>query len=182
MKAGRRLPDGKERARGGAGTIAVVAAVIELDGKYLIARRRAGKANAGFWEFPGGKIEPGESPRAALVRELMEEFGVRIEAGSPFLQTAADLPEGGRIDLLAFMANLPESERAREKFSRSADHDLTVWADAGDLPRYRFTEADAGVVNELIRMRKGAPTRRSGRASRDKKPDRPYNGIREDGE
>lgn len=56
----------------------VVAAVIERDGSYLACRRRAGKAAAGRWEFPGGKVEHGETPHAALEREIGEELGVGI--------------------------------------------------------------------------------------------------------
>ncbi|CAN5250221.1 (deoxy)nucleoside triphosphate pyrophosphohydrolase [soil metagenome] len=56
----------------------VAAALIDPDGRVLVQRRPAGKAMAGLWEFPGGKVEPGESPEAALVRELAEELGVRV--------------------------------------------------------------------------------------------------------
>jgi 8-oxo-dGTP diphosphatase len=55
------------------------------DGQVLFAQRPPGKAYAGYWEFPGGKIEPGESSHAALVRELEEELGVRVTAALPWL-------------------------------------------------------------------------------------------------
>ncbi|MGB3146507.1 MAG: 8-oxo-dGTP diphosphatase MutT [Paracoccaceae bacterium] len=51
-------------------------ALIDSDGRVLLARRPAGKSLAGLWEFPGGKVEPGESPEAALIRELKEELGI----------------------------------------------------------------------------------------------------------
>lgn len=51
-------------------------ALVDFDGRVLIAQRPAGKAMAGLWEFPGGKIEPGETPEAALIRELKEELGI----------------------------------------------------------------------------------------------------------
>ncbi len=59
-------------------TLVVVAAValVDVDGRVLIARRPEGKAMAGLWEFPGGKVEQGESPEAALIRELHEELGI----------------------------------------------------------------------------------------------------------
>ncbi len=62
----------------GALNLVIVAAValIDVDGRVLIARRPAGKAMAGLWEFPGGKLDPGETPEAALVRELQEELGI----------------------------------------------------------------------------------------------------------
>ena len=66
--------------------IEVVAAVLERDdGSFLLAQRPAGKVYAGYWEFPGGKVEPNESPRAALARELHEELGVEIERAYPWL-------------------------------------------------------------------------------------------------
>ena len=51
-------------------------ALVDADGRVLIAQRPEGKAMAGLWEFPGGKIEPGETPEVALVRELKEELGI----------------------------------------------------------------------------------------------------------
>jgi mutator protein MutT len=60
--------------------IRVVAAVIERDGRYLVARRPEGKRHSGLWEFPGGKVEPGESDAEATRRELREELGVEVQA------------------------------------------------------------------------------------------------------
>ena len=62
------------------GAVRVVAAVVERDGRLLLCRRPAGKAMAGLWEFPGGKIGPGETPEACLVRELREELGLDVAA------------------------------------------------------------------------------------------------------
>ena len=53
-------------------------ALVDPDGRVLLARRPAGKPLAGLWEFPGGKVEPGETPERALIRELEEELGIRI--------------------------------------------------------------------------------------------------------
>lgn len=55
-------------------------ALIDTDGRVLLARRPEGKAMAGLWEFPGGKVEPGETPEAALIRELDEELGISTHA------------------------------------------------------------------------------------------------------
>jgi len=66
--------------------IAVVAAVLQQpDGRFLLAQRPQGKVYAGYWEFPGGKVEPGETPLQALVRELHEELGIDVTAAYPWL-------------------------------------------------------------------------------------------------
>ena len=64
----------------------VVAGVLERDGKILICRRRADQPHPLKWEFPGGKLEAGESPEAALIRELREELGIESEAGSEIMR------------------------------------------------------------------------------------------------
>jgi len=63
----------------------VAAAVIERPGEFLLAQRPAGKPYPGYWEFPGGKIEPGEDPRSALVRELREELGIEVREATPWI-------------------------------------------------------------------------------------------------
>src|ERR1700759_4200040 len=64
-------------------TLVVACALIDADKRVLIAQRPPGKALAGLWEFPGGKLEPGERPEAALIRELPEEIGINV--AEPFL-------------------------------------------------------------------------------------------------
>ena len=58
----------------------VAAALVDGDGRVLVQQRPAGTAMAGLWEFPGGKVEPGETPESALIRELAEELGIDVEA------------------------------------------------------------------------------------------------------
>ena len=60
--------------------IVVAAALVDGDGRVLVQQRRPDRAMAGLWEFPGGKVEPGETPEAALIRELREELGIATEA------------------------------------------------------------------------------------------------------
>jgi len=75
--------------------IDVAAAVIlRPDGSFLMARRPAGKLYAGYWEFPGGKIEPGEAPAAAIARELHEELGIDIGAACPWITRVFEYPHG----------------------------------------------------------------------------------------
>ncbi|WP_425542961.1 (deoxy)nucleoside triphosphate pyrophosphohydrolase [Brevundimonas kwangchunensis] len=72
-------------------TVLVVAvALIDTDGRVLIAQRPEGKQLAGLWEFPGGKVEPGERPEAALIRELKEELGIDVTEAclAPFVFTS----------------------------------------------------------------------------------------------
>jgi len=72
-------------------TVLVVAvALIDLDGRILIAKRPEGKQLAGLWEFPGGKVEPGERPEQALIRELKEELGIDVKEAclAPFVFTS----------------------------------------------------------------------------------------------
>jgi 8-oxo-dGTP diphosphatase len=77
--------------------ILLVAAValIDPDGRVLLAERPEGKHLAGFWEFPGGKVQPGETPEAALIRELTEEIGIDVEASclAPFTFASHAYPE-----------------------------------------------------------------------------------------
>ena len=75
--------------------IEVAAAVIQrADGAFLLAQRPVGKVYAGYWEFPGGKIEPGEAPHAALARELHEELGIEVRASYPWITRVYTYPHG----------------------------------------------------------------------------------------
>jgi len=70
----------------GSSVLVVAVALIDTDGRVLLARRPAGKSMAGLWEFPGGKVRPGELPEAALIRELREELSIDVTASclAPF--------------------------------------------------------------------------------------------------
>jgi 8-oxo-dGTP diphosphatase len=91
--ASRRTPDGDAPGR----PIVLVAAValIDADGRVLLAERPAGKPLAGLWEFPGGKAQPGETPEAALIRELGEELGIDVHASclAPFTFASYGYPD-----------------------------------------------------------------------------------------
>ncbi|KIU29470.1 NTP pyrophosphohydrolase [Sphingomonas melonis] len=87
---------------GGAVTLlpVVAAAMLDGEGRVLLQRRPPGKQMADLWEFPGGKIDPGERPEAALVRELAEELGIVVDQGGCVPLTFASAPLGGRHLLL----------------------------------------------------------------------------------
>jgi len=124
----------------------VVAAVIERDGQILAARRTGPPALAGQWEFPGGKVEPGESDIAALVRECVEEIGVRIAVGErigPQYATA-----GGAMVVRTFLATLEAGEPEPEL---RGSHDALAWvrpgtAEARALP---WLEGDLLILDAL---------------------------------
>jgi 8-oxo-dGTP diphosphatase len=78
----------------------VAAALIDAEGRILMQRRPAGKAHAGLWEFPGGKIEPGETPEQALARELEEELGIAVTVADLAPLAFASVPAGARTLLL----------------------------------------------------------------------------------
>ncbi len=83
------------------GSLVVVAvALIDADGRLLVQQRPQGKAMAGLWEFPGGKVEPGEIPEAALIRELREELGIDVEKACLAPACFASEPLGDRHMLL----------------------------------------------------------------------------------
>jgi 8-oxo-dGTP diphosphatase len=80
--------------------IVVAAALIDADGRLLVQRRPEGKPMAGLWEFPGGKVEPGETPEAALIRELGEELGIATQASCLAPAVFASEPVGDRHMIL----------------------------------------------------------------------------------
>jgi mutator protein MutT len=121
----------------------VAAAVIESEAGVLITRRKAGGRFGGLWEFPGGKVEPGESPPAALVREIREELGLTVEVGEP-LGVFPYREAEGDLEILAFRASVKGGEVAL------VDHDLFLWARIRDLDPSGFAPADIPIV-ELVR-------------------------------
>jgi 8-oxo-dGTP diphosphatase len=86
-------------------TIIVTAAVVERDGRFLVTRRPDGVHLGGYWEFPGGKCETGETLEASLLRELREELGVTAVVGKEFLETSHTYPER-RVELHFFSVSL----------------------------------------------------------------------------
>lgn len=121
----------------------VVAAVIrDPESRVLLARRPADKHMGGLWEFPGGKIRDGESPAAALARELREELGVEASIDEPLTFAVHEEP-GLRILLLFFAARLisgrPVGREGQE----------VRWVRPAELPAYPTPPADAALIAEL---------------------------------
>lgn len=121
----------------------VTAAVIEKDGKILIAQRKAGDALAGKWEFPGGKLEPGETPEACLRRELAEEFGVDTEIGA-FVCASRFEYKHTHIELLVYRARHVAGE------FKLNDHAAIAWVAPGELKGYDLSSADIPVIDHLL--------------------------------
>ena len=119
----------------------VVAAVIEDDGAVLACRRRPGKAAAGRWEFPGGKVEAGESPEQALTREIREELGIGIRIVSHLTSDVT-----GPIRLVCLLAEL-DSVRPVS----STDHDELRWVARERLGELEWADADWPAVRLLSR-------------------------------
>ena len=121
----------------------VVAALIVRDGKVLICQRTQHQPMALKWEFPGGKIEPGEQPKAALKRELEEELGINADIGDEVAQIRHQYRRGGVVELRFYEVHEFNGELENRIFKEIR------WAELGDLPSYDFLEADLGLVRDL---------------------------------
>lgn len=122
----------------------VVAAVIQRGGRVLACQRSRNSKFALKWEFPGGKVEPGETPQAALGRELMEELGVRAKIDGEIYRTRhkyADMQE--TVELIFFEARLESEEIQNRVFEKIA------WAEPKLLKDLDFLEADTELVRKL---------------------------------
>ena len=124
--------------------IDVAAAVIEnREGRILIARRKAEITLGGYWEFPGGKIESGETPAVCAARELREEMDIHIEAGEVIAETVYDY--GNRVvHLVAVRAILLGGH------IKLHDHDDIRWVTPAEMGDYLFAPADETIVEMLI--------------------------------
>lgn len=123
--------------------IDVAAAVIEnREGRFLIARRKPEIFLGGYWEFPGGKLEPGETPFACAAREMNEEMDVHIETGEILTETTYDY--GTKvIHLIAVRAILLAGRM------RLHDHDDIRWVTVSEMDDYLFAPADEAIVEKL---------------------------------
>ncbi len=128
--------------------IVAAAALVDADGRLLVQRRPAGKALAGLWEFPGGKLEPGERPEQALRRELREELGIETDETCLAPAAFASHPLGDRHLILLLFAcrkwrGIPEPLEA----------EALRWARVAELYSLPMPDADRpllGLLDELL--------------------------------
>lgn len=124
--------------------IEVAAAIVtDVEGRILIAKRRPDKTQGGLWEFPGGKLEPGETPEACIRRELREEMDIEVEPGDEFGMNEHRY-EAVHIRLLAYRAAY------RSGSFRLTDHDEYRWVRPDELAGYAFAPADVPFVRRLM--------------------------------
>lgn len=123
--------------------IQVTAAILWNADRVMIARRKPGIKYAGFWEFPGGKVERGESPESCLVRELEEEFSISVGIEEFFAENIHAYPDR-TVQLLAFTV------RWLDGVLNPVDHDALKWVPPSGLGAYEMLPADRPLVEKLV--------------------------------
>lgn len=118
----------------------IAIAVVEQDGCYLVGRRPQGVPLAGLWEFPGGKVEPGETPQQAAARECSEEAGLKVKVGSAY-PTVDHQYDHGRVSLHFFACQpLDRNAVPRPPYE---------WVPARNLGELSFPAANEALIREL---------------------------------
>ena len=124
-------------------TIRVVAAVLERDGQYLITQRRASAVLPLMWEFPGGRVEAGETDAAALKREVRHRLGVDIEVGQ-LISFVSHPYERYVVDLYLYECRIQSGELQTLAVNASK------WVTSAEFDQYPFTPADEASMNKLL--------------------------------
>jgi 8-oxo-dGTP diphosphatase len=122
----------------------VVAAVMIHNDKILGCRRGSHKDAAGMWEFPGGKVEPGESPKQALSREIWEELSLEVKPWRMLDRSLTHVNERLSIDLECWVVFLDHAPNLI-----SSDHDAFVWLSPDELSQYSWAKPDWPAVKKL---------------------------------
>jgi 8-oxo-dGTP diphosphatase len=122
-------------------------ALVDTDGRVLVAQRPAGKAMAGLWEFPGGKIEPGEPPEQSLVRELREELGivVNVDCLAPLTFASHAYPDFHLLMPLYVC-------RRWEGTVRALEGQKITWVRPNRLREYPMPPADEPLISHLMQL------------------------------
>ena len=123
--------------------IKVVAAILQKEDKILIARKKEGKPLAGYFEFPGGKIEKGETPEESLARELMEEMNIKIDVKEYVGESIYDYGNGKVIELLGYTAEIIEGDIVL------TDHDEYRWVTLEEVRNYNIAPADIPLISKI---------------------------------
>lgn len=125
--------------------LVVAAALVDQDGAVLLGQRPMDRSLGGLWEFPGGKVEQGETPEAALIRELDEELAIRVKQAclAPFVFTTHDLGDRHLI-LLLYLIRRWDGEIT------PTIHENLKWVKPRDMRNYPMPEADKPLVSYLI--------------------------------
>lgn len=123
--------------------VVVAAGVIYYKGKILIAQRRKDKSLGGMWEFPGGKIEAGETCEQALIREIKEEFDINIKVSKRLMEYTYSYPNFD-IKMCVCQANWNGKSKIR-----ICDHERYEFVDTADMGKYEFSGADLAIVDFL---------------------------------
>lgn len=127
----------------GGGVIRVVAGVLVENGRVMVAQRAAGQSFAGCWEFPGGKVDPGETPEEALVRELREEVGITAEVGTIHDRARTTHGSGRTIELTFYLVRRTAGEPAPVEVAAVA------WWGPSELRTRPVTPGDRRVVDRV---------------------------------
>ena len=123
--------------------VLVVAAVVERGGKVLVSLRHPKGERASLWEFPGGKVEPGEGERAALARELREELGIRAQVGELYARVEHEYPDVV-VELALYRCLLREGDEPQP-----LQAEAVRWVARRELLGLPFCEADIPVLTRL---------------------------------
>ena len=123
--------------------VLVTAAIIFKEERVLIARRSSGSKLPLVWEFPGGKVEEGETPQECLQRELLEELGIKVTVGDFLGKSNYSYPHG-QIELLAYYVTWEEGN------IKLTSHDYVAWVSLDEIKEYDMAPADMPIVNILL--------------------------------
>jgi 8-oxo-dGTP diphosphatase len=131
--------------------IVAAAALVRNDGRLLLARRPEGKTMAGLWEFPGGKVETGESPQAALARELREELSIDVaEDDMEAFTFASHAYERFHLLMPVFLTRRWKGEPT------ALEGQTLVWTSADEVRNFPTPDADGPLVERFIRWSEGS--------------------------
>lgn len=122
----------------------VVAALIWNNGRFLACQRPAHKARGLLWEFVGGKVDPGETLKEALIRECREELNITVGVGDVFMEVIHAYPDL-TVRLVLFNACIEQGE------IQLLEHNDARWLLPSEIPNYQFCPADKDILAEIIR-------------------------------